>query len=211
MSEWPECVRHLPVCPHRNLPIPYIAEVGPDGKGEFTILDNRRALECVDGRLCAMCGLPMGWWVALIGDPVSVQPGGWFIEPPVHEACAEAAVGGLCPFLSRERVPRRMPQYDVAIVGSDRDDLAQVGRAFAKRPVIIAISHVYRTAFVPSTSGTPVMVYLPMTIARVRRFAYVGGKLAEQPAPAPVPAQLTRRIQPRRLPKSRRTTGRNTP
>ena len=48
----------------------------------------------------------MGREVALIGDVVSLEPGGFYIEPPVHESCGELALGGLCPFLSGERVPR---------------------------------------------------------------------------------------------------------
>ena len=116
-GQWPPEVEHLPVCPHRKLPIPFIAEVGADGTGHFTILDNDRALACLKHRLCAMCGLPMGAEIALLGDVASLEPGGFWIEPPVHERCAEIAAGGLCPFVSRERVPRRPPEDGVAIVG----------------------------------------------------------------------------------------------
>src|SRR4029077_19473107 len=106
-GEWPQALRARPVCPKRQLPIPYIAEIGPGGVGEFTILDNHQAIACLRGRLCAMCGERMDGDVALIGDVVSLKPDGFFIEPPVHERCGEIATGGLCPFLSRERVPRR--------------------------------------------------------------------------------------------------------
>lgn len=188
--EWPAAVRHLPVCPKRDLPIPYIAEIAPDGHGEFTILDDRRARECLEGRLCAMCGLPMGWWVALIGDPVSVDEpdGGLFIEPPVHEECAELALGGLCPYLSRERVPRRMPQEDVAIAGMTPEEVFEVGRTVAKRPLIMAICHDYYPDWQPSLAGSPIMMYRPGKIVRVRRFGYADGRLAECPAAAPAAA-----------------------
>ena len=197
--EWPEAVRHLPVCPKRDLPVPYIAEVAPDGHGEFTILDKDRARECLGGRLCAMCGKPMGWWIAFIGDPVSVdEPGGAFIEPPVHEECAELALGGLCPYLSRERVPRRMPQEDVAIVGMQPGEVPEIGRTVAKRPLIMAICHDYGIRWVPSHTGSPVMMYRAGHVVRVRRYAYASdGRLAECPA-APAPVQRVARVQRRR-------------
>ena len=48
-SPWPAEVAHLPVCPHRNLPVPFINEVAPDGTGLFAILDYGQA-EGVPGR-----------------------------------------------------------------------------------------------------------------------------------------------------------------
>ena len=75
-GQWPPEVEHLPVCPRRRLPIPFIAEVGAGGIGHFTILDSDRARECLEGRLCAMCGQPMGAEVALLGDVASLEPDG---------------------------------------------------------------------------------------------------------------------------------------
>ena len=37
-GRWPAEVGHRPVGPHRDLPIPFIAEVGPGEVGHFTIL-----------------------------------------------------------------------------------------------------------------------------------------------------------------------------
>jgi hypothetical protein len=200
---WPTEVAHLPVCPKRGLPIPFIAEVDADGTGHFTILDDQRAAECAAGRLCAMCGLPMGALVALLGDEVSIGTGGYFIEPPVHERCGELAAGGLCPFMSRERVPRRAPEEGVALVGTTPDRLTEVGRTVPKRGWVMAITREYGAGLVASTAGSPVTVYVAGRIERVRRFRYdAAGHLAEMAPPVP-PAGTMRRVQPRR-PRSRR-------
>ena len=203
-DQWPPEVGHLPVCPRRRLPIPFIAEIGADGIGHFTILDNDRARECLEGRLCAMCGQPMGAEVALLGDVVSLEPDGFWIEPPVHERCAELAADGLCPFVSRQRVPRRPPEAGVAIVGTGADELAAVGRDIPKRPWVVAITRTYTAGLVISGSGSPVMVYQAGPIERVRRYAWnADGKLAEV-LPAPTRTVRVVRSQPRRRPRSRR-------
>jgi hypothetical protein len=203
-DQWPPEVKHLPVCPHRRLPIPFIAEVGTNGIGHFTILDNQRARDCLEHRLCAMCGLPMGAEIALLGDVASLEPGGFWIEPPVHERCAEIAASGLCPFVSRERVPRRPPEDDVAIVGMGPDELADVGRSIPKRPVVMAITKSYTARLAPSHVGALVMVYQAGPIVRVRRYAWGAvGQLTEV-LPAPTRAVRVVRNQPRRRPRSRR-------
>jgi hypothetical protein len=211
--QWPPEVAHLPVCPHRDLPVPFIAETGPDGTGHFTILDDARARQCLKYRLCAMCGRPMGRLVSLIGDVVSLHPDGFFIEPPVHERCGELAFAGLCPFLSRERVPRRPPEDGVAVVGMLPGELAGIGREVAKRPLIMAVTPRYRVLWVPSHAGSPVMAYQAGPVERVRRFGYgPDGRLAEAtraaapPCAVPAPAGGPRgvRVQPRRRPRSKR-------
>jgi hypothetical protein len=174
-GRWPTEVAHLPVCPHRDLPIPFIAERGDDGTGHFTILDNDRGRECLAGRLCAMCGRPMGDEVALLGDVTSLEPTGFWIEPPVHERCAELAAGGLCPYVSRQRVPRRPPEPDVAIVGMGPDELADVGRATLKRPWVMAITRTYTAALTLSHAGSPVLVYLAGPVIRIRRYTWRNG------------------------------------
>jgi hypothetical protein len=199
---WPPEVARLPVCPKRDLPIPYIAEVAPDGTGHFTVLDAARASQCLERRLCAMCGDPMGAEVTFIGDQASLPPESFWIEPPVHERCAELAVGGLCPYLSRQRVPRRVPDGDMSVIGMTAGELAEVGRAVPKRPVILAVAGSYTAALAPSQQGEPVMVYRTADIIRVRRFTYdASGRLAESRP------RETVRVQ-RRVPRRRSGTRR---
>ena len=174
-----------------------------------------------------MCGQPMGAEVALLGDVASLEPDGFWIEPPVHERCAELAAAGLCPFVSRQRVPRRPPEAGVAIIGTGP------GRARRRWPGpspsgrwIVAITRTYTAGLVISGSGSPVMVYQAGPIERVRRYAWdAAGKLAEVlPAPPPdgtggsqpAPPQaaeptLSARRQDRRCPRSARTGTRANP
>jgi len=201
-ASWPPSVAGMPVCPVRHLPIPYIAEVTADGRANFTILDDAKADRCLRFRLCAMCGGPMGTEIALIGDPVALEPGGWFIEPPVHEQCGADALAGMCPFLSSARVPRRDHSADptVAVAGQTPAELTAVGRTITKRPLIMAVCRSYRTTVTPSHAGSPLLVYLPGRVTRVRTFGYGDdGWLTETtPAPAPAPAAdqpRTRRVQ----------------
>ena len=215
-AQWPAALAARPVCPRRQLPIPFIAEIGPGGVGEFTILDHHQAMACLRGRLCAMCGDPMDGEVALIGDVVSLEdPDGFFIEPPVHEVCGQIATGGLCPFLSHQRVPRRPVQENVALVGTDEAGLHCVGRGTAKRPVVMAIARGYYAGHVPSATGSPVLAYRPEQVLRVRRYAWHADRLTEitHPLYADPPRPLSAvererwkqaRTQPRRRPRSKR-------
>jgi hypothetical protein len=205
---WPPEVRHLPVDKRWNLPVPYIVE-RPGGVPNFGVLDPLRAQECYAGRLCAMCGLPMGAEVALYGDVVSLEPDGFYIEAPVHERCAEIAMGGLCPFISREHYRRRrIDDPQVAVLG-DRDHLHEVGREIPKRPAIIAIARTYRMAMMITDQGSMPVYETPRGVLRVRHYAWVDGVAREVPEPEPEP-EPERRVtaprgpQPRRLPRRQR-------
>lgn len=91
----------------------------------------------------------------------------------MHEACAEAAIA-LCPFIARERVPRRpLAPEDVMIAppGSFEGP---------KRPWVMAVTRGFR--MVPHQAwggGQVTMVFRPARIVRVRRFEYISGRLAE--------------------------------
>ena len=175
----PPEIEHLPVDSRWQLPVPYIVE-RPGGVPNFGVLDPRRAQECYALRLCAMCGLEMGAEVALYGDVVSLEPGGFFIEAPIHERCAEIALGGLCPFISREDYRRRrIDDPQVAVLG-DREQLHEVGREVAKRPAIIAIASTYRMVAMVTGQGS-MPVYMIREAVRVRRYAWVDGMASEVP------------------------------
>jgi hypothetical protein len=205
-NDWPPEVRHLPVDERWKLPVPYIVE-RPGGVPNFGVLDPRIARECYAGRLCAMCGLKMGAEVALYGDVVSLEPDGFYIEAPIHERCAEIALGGLCPFISRENYRRRRVGDDptIAIVG-DRDHLPEVGRSIAKRPSILAIANDYEMAMMVTDNGGLMPVYLAPVVVRVRRFGWVDGRACEVLPGPPEPQRRVTvvRAQPRRRPRSKR-------
>jgi hypothetical protein len=199
----PPEIRHLPIDPRRGLPVPFLVEQPPQmATANFGVLDPHRAQACYANRLCAMCGLKMGAEVALYGDVVSLDPGGFFIEAPTHERCIELALGGLCPFISRETYPRRrIDDPDVMILG-DRDALPTIGRTVPKRPAFVAIARRYTMAAVWSEAGQ-MPVYLAQDVIRTRQFAWVEGvatevlrrEVAAEPAP---PERPVVRRQPRR-------------
>jgi hypothetical protein len=221
-GRWPAEVAHLPVCPHRDLPVPYIAEESAGDCGEpghppgphahFTVLDPRRHRECLAGRLCALCGLKMGGEVALLGHEISLRPDGYYVEPPVHERCAELAMGGLCPFLHRERVPRRpVLGGDIAVIG-DPEDLPRVGRTVEKPPMMMVIARdYYQGAVITPTGRMP--VYRARGVLRARRYAWVGGVATEvervtfTPADPPPERETVRHQHRRAKPRSKRGGG----
>jgi hypothetical protein len=215
-DELPPELAHMPICTHRELPIPYIAEVDLiTGAGHFTVLDPGRQRECYAKRLCAMCGLPMTGEVALIGDVVSLDPGGFYIEPPVHERCGELALGGLCPFLSHERVPRRPFEQDGTIQHlGDVSELLDVGRTLAKRPTLMGIYRQYKMAFHGgATVGNAMPVFLGGGLVRARRWDWQDGRATEVPGPGcpaapPSPQRASGpRTQPRRASRAKRQAG----
>jgi hypothetical protein len=204
--ELPPEIRHMPIDPSWNLPIPYIVEI-LQGKANFGILDPFKARECYERRLCAMCALPMGEEVALYGDVVSLEPDGFFIEAPTHERCMEIALGGVCPFISRQNYRRRrVDDPDVVVLGG-RDHLPQVGREIPKRPSIVAIARSYQMVMMVTDDGT-MPVYTAPKVERVRRYAWVDG-VAREVLSLPVPERQVTvvRTQRHRPPKAKRPPG----
>jgi hypothetical protein len=197
-QDLPPEIRHLPIDPKRGLPVPFLVEQPPQvAAANFGVLDPHRAKVCYANRLCAMCGLKMGAEVALYGDVVSLEPGGFYIEAPTHERCMRLALGGLCPFISRETYPRRrIDDPDVMILG-DRSKLPTIGRTVHKRPAIVAIATVYQMAMMfDGESGNSMPVYLtPEGTLRVLRFEWHDGLAREVLA---APERPTVRRQPRR-------------
>lgn len=169
----PPAVAALPVCPKRKLPIPYSASVTPEGIAEFTVLDPVRKVEIAEKRLCGICSLPLGYWFVFLGDEHSLDPGGYFIDPPMHEDCAEASAFQLCPFIGIEAVPRRPPNPGDLVLGE-----ADVVQAMPKADWVMAVTRSYRTGWEPTKDGL-VLVFRAAPPKRVRRFTYVDGWLTD--------------------------------
>lgn len=90
-TEMPPGIAALPQ-DWRGYPIPFIA-----GGTDFRIIDPERWHRCVGERLCAMCGLALGYWIAFVGDDRNVT-GRIFIDPAMHPECARYSMA-VCPFL----------------------------------------------------------------------------------------------------------------
>ena len=102
--EMPERIRRLPVCPTRNVPVPwFVAWV--DGKPEFRCMDHEKLVRAVKEKLCWVCGDKLGTHlVFVIGPMCSINRVS--SEPPCHKDCAEYSAQ-VCPFLTKPHMVRR--------------------------------------------------------------------------------------------------------
>ena len=171
---FPTAVAHLPVCPRRGLPIPFSAARDGD-VGVFAITDSLTIERCHAERLCGVCGKPLGYWICFLGGSRSAEQNGAYTDPPMHPACAEAAIE-LCPYIAREKVPRRT-------------DSINLGRAMAiphgetpgkSGDWMLVTCRQYKSWLELAQNHAPVRVYQPAGGKRFyRRFVYAGGKLTE--------------------------------
>jgi hypothetical protein len=108
-----------------------------------------------------------------LGDEVSAVPGGIYVDPPMHEECALAAIE-VCPYIHHERVPRRpVTPEDVMIAPPGSFD-------GPKRPWVMAVTRDFKMVPHRAWGGGPVtLMYRPARIVRTRRFEYREGRLAE--------------------------------
>lgn len=180
-QNWPQRVRHLPVCPKRGLPIPYSTARNADGTGRYEANDVARKIQCGRERLCGLCGLPLGWWLVFLGEDRGVpQAKTVFSDAPLHEACAQVSVGlcaeapvGLCPYISRPRVPRRG--------GANTAAPARFDGGAPKTGWVMLVTRSYRMVSQPARGGGTVVAFRPGRAVRIRRFFYdAGGVLQEQ-------------------------------
>lgn len=85
--------------PARGL-VPFVNEtIGDDGASmvSFRYINPERARECGRRALCGLCGTPHGPLIALLGGSLAAMVG-MYADPPMHPACAEAALAR-CPHL----------------------------------------------------------------------------------------------------------------
>lgn len=101
----PRRMRKLPR-EKRGYPVPFTTMLDPyTNVPDFRVLDVRRQLQCINQKLCAMCGDKLGKYIAFIGGPRS-RDGHCFFDPGMHRDCAEYAAK-ICPFISRENAAYR--------------------------------------------------------------------------------------------------------
>jgi hypothetical protein len=173
---WPDAVRGLPVCPKRQLPIPYSAERDENGIGIFTALDPVHKDRIIRHRLCGLCGEPLGSWITFLGDEHSLEPEGFFIDPPMHEKCSEAAIL-LCPFIAGERVPRRPATPDDVMTAPPG-----TFENLTKHGWVMAYTRGFRAGWYTAFGASDqTQVFYPRAVTRIRRFEYRDGRLEEVP------------------------------
>jgi hypothetical protein len=94
----PHFLKHLQV--YGIYPVPYI-QIWIDGKPDFRVTDIERVVECVENRLCGICGKGLLDYVWFIGGEKTVEYR-LFTDPPMHQICAEY-VAVTCPYVNGER------------------------------------------------------------------------------------------------------------
>lgn len=85
----------------RGYPIPYSAEIKPDGTPDFTTINMMKWLKAYKFRLCGICGKSMHGRLFFIGGPLLVA-NRYSFDHPMHEDCARYSLQ-VCPFLSMLR------------------------------------------------------------------------------------------------------------
>jgi len=82
----------------RGFPITFVTLIQSDGRPDFTTIDGRQILRCVQEHLCGMCGEPLAGPMAFIGGPLAIEHRN-FLDPPMHVECAEYAMR-VCPHIA---------------------------------------------------------------------------------------------------------------
>jgi hypothetical protein len=115
----PDALARRPFDERRNLPVPYMNMTYPDGPDaepviDFTAIWGPAVMDCLENRLCGICGTKLGYWIAFLGGPRS-EKSRMYIDSPFHEECAAAAALGWCPHIAIKRHKRATDQH----VGED--------------------------------------------------------------------------------------------
>lgn len=73
-----------------GVPVPFACE---DEEGGFDLraVHKRQVIRCALSRICGLCGISLGWPVAFLGSEQEADANALHF-PPLHEACAEAAL-----------------------------------------------------------------------------------------------------------------------
>ena len=149
----------------RGLPIPPVNE-HPNATGDgwhvdFTTINTTTATRLAADRRCSLCSEPMGYWVAFVGTPRTVELLR-FADPPGHPECVNAALV-LCPHIAIGRHRRARgdrPDAGTMPPGSHGDKPAGWTVGLTRR---------YRAVFIPEGGFT---VYLPAPFKTVRAYVY---------------------------------------
>ncbi|MFJ4189407.1 hypothetical protein [Kitasatospora sp. NPDC089509] len=171
LPDLPPGLAERPRDPRRGLPIPVVNE-RPDGTPDFVVLNGEKALRMASLHRCSLCGLPLGGPAAFLGGPVSAKTG-HYSDPPMHEACAEAALT-LCPHIARPHA-RRASERQLP------DDVTVPVGFTLERPEewVMVIATAYYVGIAPAEDGGAVPLFVVDQRDRERRFGYADGVLTE--------------------------------
>lgn len=83
--EIPIFLSHLPT--YRGYPIPFVQCILPSGIPDFEAIDLDRVWQCVEDRLCAICGRELLDVAVFIGGNLCIE-NRLFTDPPMDPDCA---------------------------------------------------------------------------------------------------------------------------
>jgi hypothetical protein len=95
MIEIPDFLSHLPV--FQGLPVPYMVPIDGRGVPAFRVIDTEKWLNCVEQKLCAICGIRVVRFFFIGGE--SCRYNHLFHDPAMHRHCARFSAT-ICPFLA---------------------------------------------------------------------------------------------------------------
>jgi hypothetical protein len=82
---------------YRGFAVPFVTAV-IDGVPDFRVTDERKRIDCIQNRLCGLCGgLLEGQYCFMGGESCSQTK--IFFDPPMHEECAGYAMA-VCPYFA---------------------------------------------------------------------------------------------------------------
>jgi hypothetical protein len=95
----PNKMKSLPIDARTGFPIPFVVLIDSDGRAQFRVNDHKKEQQCIEGKLCHICGqrLQKEYW--FVGGQLSAfHPKGVFNDGPVHKECALFALTH-CPYM----------------------------------------------------------------------------------------------------------------
>ncbi|MFJ6776798.1 hypothetical protein ACIQOV_38560 [Kitasatospora sp. NPDC091257] len=173
LPDLPPALAARPRDEKRGLPIPVVNM--HDGAVDFVTINGTVALRLALGRRCSLCDEPLAGPAAFLGGPKSAESG-YYSDPPMHEACAQAALM-LCPHIARPHARRASERRLI------EDASIPVGFTEEKpEEWVMVIASGYIVGSTPAESGGLVPLFLVPDRIRERRFGYQDGVLTETAA-----------------------------
>jgi hypothetical protein len=113
VPQLPEAFADRPADPSYGVPVPFACE-RDDGPYSLGLLNRTRVIQCALSRICGMCGLSLDNPVVFLGTSADADRND-FRVPPLHRACAEAALA-LYPPLGAPVLGYDTPGHGWAVV-----------------------------------------------------------------------------------------------
>ncbi len=107
----PTFLSHLKT--YGGYPVPFV-QMWIDGKPDFRVIDPTKVQQCVNRKLCAICGVKLGEFCFFIGGDLCKQ-NHLFTDPTMHGPCAEFATRA-CAFLSGKKAEYSDRPVDGSVV-----------------------------------------------------------------------------------------------